>query len=231
MQEKKQLRRERQHAAIRDEIKSMARTHMARDGAAALSLRAVAGDLGLSSAALYYYFPNRDALITDLIVEAYRALGAFIRGADRPDAAIDARLEAAMLAYRSWAISHPAEYALIFGTPIPGYQGPAEVTAPEARAALASFGELFAIAYAQGRIAHDETPAPPTVVAHVEVWTQSIGQPIPLAALLAALRAWAMGHGMVGLELDHHLQPIIGDVPALYVFEMQRMLRELGVSG
>ena len=136
-QEKKQQRRERQHAAVRDEIKAMARTHMARDGAAALSLRAVASDLGLSSAAIYYYFPNRDELITALIVDAFRALGEALRAVDRPEADIGVRLEAIMLAYRAWAVAQPAEYALLFGTPIPGYHAPAEVTAPEATAAFA----------------------------------------------------------------------------------------------
>lgn len=229
MQDKKQERRERQHAAIRDEIKTMARTHMARDGAAALSLRAVAGGLGLSSAAIYYYFPNRDALITDLIVDAYRALGAWVRAADQPEADIAERLSAAMLAYRGWAIAHPAEYALLFGTPIPGYQGPAEITSPESRAALATISELFGVAYSEGRLTLDMASVPPTITAHVEAWTQSLGQQIPLSVLLAAMRAWAMGHGLVGLELDHHLQPIIGDVSALYGYEVQHLLQELGV--
>ena len=173
MQDKKQERRERQHAAIRDEIKTMARTHMARDGAAALSLRAVAGGLGLSSAAIYYYFPNRDALITDLIVDAYQALGAWIRAADQPESDIGERLSVAMHAYRGWAIAHPAEYALLFGTPIPGYQGPAEITAPEARAALASFGELFGVAHSQGRLSSAEAPTPPTIAAQAPIPSKS----------------------------------------------------------
>jgi AcrR family transcriptional regulator len=227
--DKKQQRRERQHAAVRDEIKDMARVHMARDGAAALSLRAVAGDLGLSSAAIYYYFPNRDALITALIVDAFRAMGAAVRAADPGNGDIGGRLEAVMLAYREWAIGHPAEYALLFGTPIPGYHAPADVTAPEARAALASFGELLGVAYAQGRLSVGATPIPPTLAAHAEEWLQSTGQDIPLPVLLATTRAWALGHGLIGLEIDHHTQPILGDAEALYRFEMRELLLRLGV--
>lgn len=230
MQTKKQQRRERQHAAVRDEIKTMARAHMAREGAAALSLRAVAGDLGLSSAAIYYYFPNRDALITALIVDAFRALGAAVRAADRPADDIAGRLTAAMLAYREWAVTHPSEYALLFGTPIPGYHGPADITAPEARAALATFGELFAAAHAEGRLAVSGAQVPQQIAAHVAGWLEDTGQQIALPVLLATLRAWAFGHGLVGLELDHHLQPIIGDAAALYRHELDELLRRLGVA-
>jgi AcrR family transcriptional regulator len=228
--EKKQQRRERQHAAVRDEIKDMARIHMARGGAAALSLRAVASDMGLSSAAIYYYFPNRDELITALIIDAFRGFGGALRAADRPAAAIAERLETVMLAYRSWAIEHPAEYALLFGTPIPGYHAPAEITAPEARAALTSIGELFNVAYEQGCLRAPAAPPPASIVAHVEQWLASTDQQIPLPVLLATMRAWALGHGLVGLELDHQTQPIIGDAAALFAYELHELLCQLGVS-
>jgi AcrR family transcriptional regulator len=229
----KQERRARQHAAIRDEIKATARAHMARDGAAALSLRAVSGEMGLSSAAIYYYYANRDALITDLIVDAYRALGAYLREASNRLAGADVadRLLATMLAYRAWAVAHPAEYALLFGTPIPGYVGPLDVTAPEARATLSVFGDLFGLAYDQGRLdaGLDRQPAPASIVAHTTSWMHTIGQQIPLPVLVATLRSWSVGHGLVGLELDSHLQPIIGDVAALYDHEARALLRGLGV--
>lgn len=228
-QDKKQQRRERQHAAARDEIKAMARVHMARDGAAALSLRAVASDMGLSSAAIYYYFPNRDELITALIVDAFRSLGACLRASDRPDADIAERLERGMLAYRDWAVARPAEYALLFGTPIPGYEAPAAVTAPEARAALAALGGLFGAAYAEGRLRTSANPPPPGIVAHVEGWLAETGQQIPLPVLIATMRAWAVGHGLVGLELDHQTQPIIGDAAALFAYEVRELLGQLGV--
>jgi AcrR family transcriptional regulator len=204
---------------------------MARDGAAALSLRAVASEMGLSSAAIYYYYANRDALITDLIVEAYRALTAAMRAeSDRlAGADVAERLLATMLAYRAWAVGHPAEYALLFGTPIPGYVGPTEVTAPEARASLVVFGELFTVAYGQGRldVGLDVMPVPPSIAAHTAVWMRESGEEIPLPVLVATLRAWAIGHGLIGLELDSHLQPIIGDVAALYEHEARALLRGL----
>lgn len=230
MDDRRRQRRERQHAAVRGEIKDMARTHMARDGAAALSLRAVATDMGLSSAAIYYYYPNRDALITDLIVDGFEALGAALRAADPAEAQIAQRLTCVMLAYRDWAIAHPSEYALLFGTPIPGYQGPAEITAPVVRSALAVVGELFVVAHQHGQLTIDESHTPASVRAQAEAWLQATGQQIPLGVLLATLRAWAIGHGLIGLELDHHLQPIIGDTAALFRYEIAALLQQLGVT-
>jgi AcrR family transcriptional regulator len=227
---KRQQRRARQHAAIREEIKAMARSHMARDGAAALSLRAVASDLGLSSAAIYYYFPNRDDLITALIVDAFRALGQALRAADDPAADIAARLERVMLAYRAWAVANPSEYALLFGTPIPGYVAPEPITTPEARAAFAPLVELFAVAFAQGRLQASPVSPPPRLVAHAEAWIAATGNLIPLPALLAAVRAWALGHGLIGLELDHQTQSLIGDPADHFHYEIHILLHQFGVT-
>lgn len=207
----------------------MARAHMARAGAAGLSLRAVASELGLSSAAIYYYYANRDALITDLLVDAWRTLGAAIGAAD-PGPAHDVaeRLLAAMLAYRAWALAAPAEFELLFGAPIPGYHAPAEITAPEARAALRSFGTLFAVAQAAGRL-RMPAPAPPAVAAHAAEWARTTEQAIPLDVLAAMLWVWGLGHGLVALELNGQLQPIIGDPAAFFALSSQAALRALGV--
>lgn len=229
----KQARRDRQHAAIREEIKSVSRAHMARDGAAALSLRAVAAEMGLSSAAIYYYYPNRDALITDLILDAFRALGAALRAADPgPEADIAARLYQAMLGYRDWAVAAPAEFELIFGTPIPGYHAPADVTAPEARQALSALAELFTAAYAEGRLSGALVPAamPPSVASHVAAWSQATGQAIAAPVLAAMLHAWGFGHGLVALELNGQLHPIIGDPAAFFEHALAALLRAIGVE-
>ena len=64
-----------------DEIKAIARQHLATDGAN-LSLRAVARDMGMVSSAIYRYFPSRDDLLTALILDAYNALGAAVEAAE-----------------------------------------------------------------------------------------------------------------------------------------------------
>ena len=67
------------HRAILD----AGRRRLASDGATGLSLRAVARDVGMVSSAVYRYVPNRDALLTALIIESYDALGAAAEEAER----------------------------------------------------------------------------------------------------------------------------------------------------
>ena len=127
--------RARVRAEMIAEIKTIARRHLETDGAN-LSLRAVARDMGMVSSALYRYFASRDDLLTALILDAYNALG---EAAEAADAAVTDRsqLRARWLAtahgIRGWALGTPAEYALLFGTPVPGYAAPADTIAAATR--------------------------------------------------------------------------------------------------
>ena len=124
------------------EILAVAGQHVARDGAAALSLRSIARDLGMAPSALYRYFDGRDALLSALILGAYEALASEAeRAADRaerdvpPATAGDAaRWVAVPRALRGWALAHPHQWGLIFGTPVPGYQAPEDTVEPYAAA-------------------------------------------------------------------------------------------------
>src|SRR4051812_40311512 len=119
-------------AAIKDE----ARKQLAEDGATKLSLRAVARELGMVSSALYRYFPSRDDLLTALIVDAYDAVGEAAEHAlakQRKAASPAARWIAVCRAVRAWALAHPHEYALIYGSPVPGYTAPEATIGPAAR--------------------------------------------------------------------------------------------------
>ncbi|GAA1877664.1 TetR/AcrR family transcriptional regulator [Lapillicoccus jejuensis] len=106
-------------------ILEIGRDHLAKEGAAALSLRAVTRDLGMVSSAVYRYVANRDDLLTLLVVDAYTEL------ADHVDAAL-ARSRGGFAAQvlvlagtmRSWAVAEPARWALLYGSPVPGYAAP-----------------------------------------------------------------------------------------------------------
>src|ERR1700753_3303628 len=127
-----QTARQRARAELTREIKQEARRQLGAAGAQQLSLRAVARQLGMVSSALYRYFPSRDDLLTALIIDAYNALGAAAEQAAArvPAGAFRGRWHACAAAARAWAIAHPHEYALIYGSPVPGYQAPAETIAP-----------------------------------------------------------------------------------------------------
>jgi AcrR family transcriptional regulator len=129
--------RARVRSEMSQEIKEVARKHLAADGAN-LSLRAVARDMGIVASALYRYFPSRDALLTALIIDAYDALGAAATEAEAavPRTDLRGRWLAVCHAVRAWALSHPAEYGLLYGSPVPGYAAPQETVAPAAKVVL-----------------------------------------------------------------------------------------------
>src|SRR4029077_14703471 len=112
--------REQNRVENTEAIKRVAREHLARDGAAALSLRAVARDVGMVSSAVYRYFPSRDDLLTALIVDAYDAAGQAAEDADTAaiGRGLDDRWLAVAGAIRDWARANPHEYALVYGSPV-----------------------------------------------------------------------------------------------------------------
>jgi AcrR family transcriptional regulator len=162
-----------------DEIKETARRQLATEGAD-LSLRAIARELGVVSSALYRYFASRDELLTALIIDAYNAIG---EAGERADAAVTERLDltrrwlAVANAWREWALARPAEYALIHGSPVPGYAAPADTIAPASRRFL-----VIAAIIRDGRGSGVLTPAPAPPI------------PAPLRAELDAVAA-ALGAG------------------------------------
>ena len=137
--------RERARAELTREIKAEARRQLAINGAQQLSLRAVARDLGMASSAIYRYFPSRDELLTELIIDAYDSLGGNAEGAERgvPRDDIRRRWQVTCNAVRNWALAHPHEYALIYGSPVPGYQAPQATIAPAGRVAMI-IGQILA---------------------------------------------------------------------------------------
>src|SRR6266699_4390311 len=132
-------RRERRHEQTRQEIKQIARQQMAQQGtAASLSLRGIAAEMGMRAPSLYNYYASRDDLVTDLLIDSYTHQAeameeAFISNESQGPLK---RLLTVMLAYRQWAITHPTEFTLISGSPIPGYMAPIERTLPQGRRAV-----------------------------------------------------------------------------------------------
>ena len=129
--------RARARSEVVDAIKAAATQQLGQSGASALSLRAVARELGLVSSALYRYFPSRDALLTALIVDAYDAVGATAEQADATALAAGAdpgrRWLEVCRAVRAWAGAAPHEYALVYGSPVPGYSAPRDTVEPAVR--------------------------------------------------------------------------------------------------
>jgi AcrR family transcriptional regulator len=140
--------RARVRAEMTEEIKKAARRHLATDGAN-LSLRAVARDLEMASSAVYRYFASRDDLLTALIIDAYNEVGDAAAAAAEPHAAPRDRWLAACHAVREWALANPHQWALIYGSPVPGYQAPQDTIGPATRVLLL-LGATLGDAYQKG---------------------------------------------------------------------------------
>jgi AcrR family transcriptional regulator len=198
-----QTARERARAVLTSEIKDAARRQLAVSGADGMSLRAVARELGMVSSALYRYFPSRDDLLTALIIDAYQAIGDAVEAANAVVERADVRRRWCEIcrAARKWALARPHEYALIYGSPVPGYQAPQDTVAQATRVPLALVAVLRD-ARAAG------TLAPSDVSVMGLVLTQQLGR---LAATIApdlqgpvlvrALMAWSQLFGMISFEL------------------------------
>jgi AcrR family transcriptional regulator len=194
--------RERARSEITAAIKDEARRQLAADGAAKLSLRAVARELGMVSSALYRYFPSRDDLLTALIVDAYNAVGEAAEtalaqaGTGRPDA----RWTAVCRAVRDWALAHPHEYALIYGSPVPGYTAPQATTGPAARVGLALFG-VVRDAHAAGSFTEPADPLPDAVTGDALALAAELGLELPAPVVARLVGAWAQLFGLVSFEV------------------------------
>lgn len=211
---------------LRVEIKSAAWRQIAREGAAALALRAIARDLHITAPAIYNYYPSRDDLVTALIVDAYNSMGdaQFAAAQSAPEDDPAARLRSLGLAYWEWAVSYPQRYQLIFGTPIPGYSAPEEITMPAAARSLVPLIACLEAAFLAGKLhIHREPALPDVLVRQIEAWSRI--QPVKDSYILyAALAVWSRVHGLVSLELGKQLPSFIEDASLLYRFELERML-------
>jgi AcrR family transcriptional regulator len=218
-------------AELTREIKSVAREQLTESGAAALSLRAVARELNMASSAVYRYFPSRDELLTALIVDAYDAVGA---AAELDESAVrrsDAvgRWMATARAVREWAITHPQEFALIYGSPVPGYQAPLDTIDPAARIPLLLLRIVNECAAAGRLYSPAEAPMPKALRADLVALAE---QAAPDLSPQQAARA-AMGYvqliGVISFELFGHLHNVIHDYAAHFEFQMRRLVGELGL--
>lgn len=197
--------RERARAQTIADIVRLGREHLATHGAAALSLRAVARDLGVVSSAVYRYVANRDELLTLLLVDAYDELGDAVDTAVAalPEQDFAGRFKALGRAVRDWALREPARYGLLFGSPVPGYQAPAgRTTTPGTRVVYSLIGILDA-AYRAGELA---TAAPTAVVpsalsADLEAIRDGLGLAIPDGLLANGALVWTSLFGTVNFEV------------------------------
>jgi AcrR family transcriptional regulator len=218
-------RRERVRQQTIEEARRIALRQLAEVGAGGISLNAIAREMGMTGPALYRYIPSRDALLTDLVLDAYRDLGDAIW--DDLDATTGrgpaSRLRSQAWALRAWTLANPHRYMLIFGTPVPGYHAPVDQTQHAAERVLeASLVLLAEVAPARW------APATDPFDAELEAWAARAGiPPMPAALLRQALVGWTRLHGVLSLEIEGHFGMGLPDPERLYRAEVEELDRAL----
>lgn len=227
--------RDRARAEVQAEILASARAHLASHGAAGLSLRAVARDLGLVPSAVYRYFENRDVLLTALIVDAYDSLGAVAEAAaasvprDRPRR----RWVAVAEHVRQWALEHPHEYALLYGSPVPGYAAPVDTVVPGTRVSLALMA-VVGDAHSDGLVAPpdgtDDPPLSATTRRDLERLAATVDGGFPGRLMFEVVVAWTQLFGLLSFELFGQTRGLVEHHEALFRDAATAMAAGIGLQ-
>ncbi|MDR2114523.1 MAG: TetR/AcrR family transcriptional regulator [Bifidobacteriaceae bacterium] len=230
--------RQRARELMTQEILDAAEVQLANVGAANLSLRAVARELGMASSAVYRYVPSRDALLTALLLRAYRDLGKTLKTAEAqvPREDLSGRMWKLMTTERRWALDNPQRWALLYGTPVPGYQAPNDTKDPAGTFFFLMAGVLRDANW--GHSKHAEKPelevsgALPDneAVASAIAWVQeSLGVRAPGDVVASGIRVWSWMVGAISAELWGHYVGIVDRLEEHYETGVEVALHVLGL--
>jgi AcrR family transcriptional regulator len=229
--------RQRAREQITAEILAAARSRLASSGPGELSLRAVARDVGMVSSAVYRYVSSRDELLTALLIAAYDELGEAVETAD--DAVADradttARWMSACRAVRQWALAHPHDYALLYGSPVRDYAAPQDTVTPAVRVVIRL---VTIITAAQDAGAPPPQPPPTAPAGFAEAVSPAAtaiaelggpGEAFPPELVGRTLMAWSSLFGTISFELWGHLVGSVGDREAYFDGVAARLWHDLG---
>jgi AcrR family transcriptional regulator len=222
--------RARARAHTTAEIKRIAREHLAKDGPN-LSLRAVARDLGVVSSAVYRYFRSRDELLTVLIIEGYDSLADAAEAAEAsaPRKDLAGRWCALGRGIRAWALERPHEYALLYGSPVPGYAAPPDTIEPASRP-LTLVAAIIREAVERGTAIKDDRLAKPVRADLDAIAATDLFAGVPAPVLARGITAWTELFGAINFELFGRLTNGITDYDAWFDHQLKAMGKYLGLS-
>lgn len=211
-------------AAIKDE----ARRQLAAEGAAKLSLRAVARELGMVSSALYRYFPSRDELLTALIIDAYDSLGEATEAAHAKAAGESpaGQWVAVCEGVREWALARPHEYALIYGSPVPGYAAPA-TTLPAAARGGQVLIRIVRDAYQAKGVAQWKLPA--ELRPEARRIAEEFAPDLPPEVITVLVGAWAQLFGLISFEVFGQFNRVVEDRDVFFRHAAGQLAHHVGL--
>ena len=217
------------------DIVRIGRVHLATDGAAALSLRAIARDIGVVSSAVYRYVGSRDDLLTLLVIDGYDELG------DAVDQALSSveedeyagRLTAIGRAVRGWALAEPATYALLFGSPVPGYQAPSELTTGPGTRVIRRLVQVWEDAWVAGAISFDGGAVTPRRLSRdLARIRRDHGITAPDDLIARGILMWAALFGCISFEVFGQYGPDTLTQPQdLFEHQLRVLIETVGLAG
>ena len=195
-------KRQESREQIEARIVELGRRQLVDRGAGGLSVRAIARDLGMVSSAVYRYLSSRDELLTLLLVDAYSDLAdAVDRARETVGDLWSDDVIAIARAARRWALAHPAGWALLYGSPVPGYHAPAERTVPVGTRVVGAFLDAVAAGLATGDIRLTNDVAPQPMSSDFERLRQEFGFPGDDRVVAKCFLLWAGVLGAINLEV------------------------------
>lgn len=225
-------RRDRLRQSTLAEIREAARTLLTTKGSAAVTINAVAREVGMSGPALYHYFSGHEELVQAVTADFFAELAAEMRAARDAHAggSIAARLLAACRAMRAWAVAHPAEFGWIFASPVPS----SVTRTPDSPRNVA--GREFELVF-QEEIAKlwktDPFPVPddlaPPIREQLRVYKDQLGIELPVEALYVTTSCWIRLYGLLCMEVLNQLDYVYTDVGPIYEECLREMAETLGL--
>ncbi len=227
-------RRDRVRAATTEEIKQVARKILVDEGPKAVTLRAIAREMGMTAPALYRYFGSHQELIRHVIGDIFLEIAADIQTAINTAApgGIAAKFGAAAREFRRWSLSHQREFGLLFGTPVPGVDFKHTDIADECGR---KFTDTFLALYLE---LWTRKPFPvsapeeiePKLRSQLERYRDKMGAALPVGAILSFVYCWTRLYGMVSLEVFGHLSWILDDGEPMFELMLKEIMPVLGLD-
>jgi AcrR family transcriptional regulator len=240
-------RRDRLRAATVQEIKQTARQLLVSQGPDAVTLRAIAREMGMTAPGLYRYFGSHEELIKHVVADIFSELAndlsvaidaAGLAARDQGKVAeLTDKMIAACHEFRRWSLAHKEEYGLLFGSPLPGLcDEPDEIIDDGGSKFARVFFVLFVELWQRNPF---PVPAPeeidPVLRRQLEAYRDAIsaglpGARLPVGAVLTFLRCWTRLYGAVTLEVFGHLRFALDDPAPMFEFTLAELAAALGLS-
>lgn len=225
-------RRERLRAETLQEIQATARKMLVSEGWDGLSLRAIARAMGMSAPALYRYYASREDLIAAMVTALKYEMTAALEQARDAESGIAARLLAVGRAFRTWAVQHPAEFALVFTSAASGLDRPSTSAIDEAGDRFGQvFGSLITELYLQKPFpipADDEIE--PALARELAAWCDGFPVPLPIGVSQVFLSCWIRLYGTVSMEVFGQLKFALSDASPMFEAELRNLTTLLGIE-